>query len=1132
MFERFTEKALRVILLAQEEARRSGHNFVGTEQIVLGLIGEGSGIGSKALRNAGVKLIDARREVERLIGKGTGFVAVEIPFTPRAKNILEQSLQQARAFNHSYIGTEHMLLALLEDTEGVAVQLLTNLEVDINKVRRVLLAEVGQIVDAAGLAMKKKEEELEKKIKERMDREKKEIDAERKEAMIRRERINAFRERLEELGFKPDSPVYNYDTMWRRKKEKWEPSKKKDKPLTRQEIYDQMKASQELERLDKERQEKLKDKKSLYDPDDFRLFFKKELVDIFGAKVEPPVETPALREFTTNLSGLAGEGKIDPVIGRDKEVERVVQILSRRRKNNPILIGEPGVGKTAVAEGLALKIYNQEVATCLAEKEVAVLDVGLLLAGTKYRGEFEERLKRIMDEVKARKNLILVIDEVHTLIGAGAAEGALDAANILKPALARGELQCIGATTLDEYKQIEKDPALERRFQPVIIDEPSQDESIEILKGLRTRYENFHGVRLPDVTLKTTVEMGCSYIKDRFLPDKAIDLVDEAAARVKIANISGSTGAAKMLEKELMGVLSDKDFAIRSQDFERAGKLRDREMTLRTQITAIVKSMGGPRKEIEDKSKMPVVDNEDVCDVISAWTGIPLNKIGKDEAKKLLNMEKEMHNRVIGQDKAVKSICDAVKRSRVGIKDPDRPIASFLFCGPTGVGKTELTKTLSDYFFGSEDSMIRFDMSEFMERHTVAKLIGSPPGYVGYNEGGQLTEAVRRKPFSLVLFDEVEKAHPDIFNLLLQVLDDGRLTDSKGKTIDFTNTIIVMTSNLGSQHIDNKLQEQEKGKDIEEKSQPILGGLIEEEKKVESTGYESRIEELKLRVEGKKKEIQELQDEAGAELEKDLEADLMELNFYKKIEEKQRDDEYEEDYKKVKDLVLGEIKQFFRPEFINRIDEIIVFQKLRKEEIAQIGDIMISKLTKRLRKEGTVLHIDDEVKQYIIDEGFDPVYGARPLRRAITQIVEDAVSNRLIDTQVLTLRRVVLLEYDPIRKVRASICPLPSFVLSPYDKNINSEENLKIIQFYIRMLKNWKEEGFRPEQRLSKYYDFDPGYQETQQKEEEAVKRALGKLEDLGMEIEESIFKPEETEDEQENRILIENDENGKRGGN
>lgn len=1082
MFERFTEKALRVILLAQEEARSSGHNFVGTEQLLLGLIGEGSGIGSNALKNAGVKLTDARKEVERLIGKGTGFVAVEIPFTPRAKKILEQSLQQARAFNHSYIGTEHMLLALLEDTEGVAIRILTNLKVDINKVRRILLQEVGQIVDAAGLAMKKKDDELDKKIKDVKDRDRERKKAEkaekaRKDAEFRKERVKIFREKVGLKSLYYDSGFGEGD------------DEEFDSDDENEEEYDN-ENSQEIsnpKELDNKDQES----------DDFRLFFKKELIDLFGVKVEPPpapvIETPTLKEFTTNLNSLASQGEIDPVIGRDKEVERVVQILSRRRKNNPVLIGEPGVGKTAVAEGLALKIHNQEVASCLANKEVAVLDIGLLLAGTKYRGEFEERLKRIMDEVKAKKSLILVIDEVHTLVGAGAAEGALDAANILKPALARGELQCIGATTIDEYKQIEKDPALERRFQPVFVNEPTKEETFQILRGLRWRYENFHHVRLPDSTLKLTIDMSCNYIKDRFLPDKAIDLVDEASARVKIANLVGIQGVASHLEKDLLKILDDKDFAVRSQDFERAAKLRDKEMIIRTQITTLVKSSKISKKVVNDQSTLPIVGIDEVSDVVSAWTGIPLNKLGKDERKRLLNMEKEMHSRVIGQNKAVTAICSAIKRSRVGIKNPTRPIASFLFCGPTGVGKTELTKTLAQYFFGSEDAMVRFDMSEFMERHTVAKLIGSPPGYVGYNEGGQLTEAIRRKAYSLVLFDEVEKAHPDIFNLLLQVLDDGRLTDSKGKRIDFTNTIIIMTSNLGSQHIVNSSAEKEKKLSGYDDISYSLGETIEKEK----PGYEKRLDGIRKKVRQQYQEVFEFnnQEDNTPFEENDLESDVMQLNLTKFIDDKEKKKELEEEYLKMEELVKTEIKSFFRPEFINRIDEIIVFEKLKKDEVAQICTLMLKQLSKRLREGNTVLHVDDNAKNYVVDEGYDPVYGARPMRRAITSLIEDPVSTKILETPLLTLRNLVSVEYDKIRKIRVNVYPLPSFVLSPYNKDIiDSPENDKAIEFYLKILKQWKAEGISPKNRLNLYYDYDEEYKETEENEEEDVKLAKREL--------------------------------------
>ena len=667
MFERFTEKAIKVIMLAQEEARRLGHNFVGTEQILLGLIGEGTGIGPKVLKSMGVNLKDARVEVEKIIGRGSGFVAVEIPFTPRAKRVLELSLEEARQLGHNYIGTEHLLLGLIKEGEGVAARVLENLSVDLSKVRSQIIKSLGENTEVAS------------------------------------------------------------GTNSNRSK------------------------------------------------------------------------TPTLEEFGTNLTLKATEGRLDPVVGRAKEIERVIQILGRRTKNNPVLIGEPGVGKTAIAEGLAQRIANRDIPDTLEDKKVVALDIGLLIAGTKYRGEFEERLKKIMDEVRAANNIILVIDEVHTLIGAGAAEGAIDAANILKPALSRGELQCIGATTLEEYrKHIEKDAALERRFQPVMVGEPSVEETIEILYGLRERYEKHHKLVISDDALAAAAKFADQYIADRFLPDKAIDLIDEAGSRVRLMN-SQLPAAAKELDTELKDILRAKDEAVRGQDFEKAGQLREREMEIKAQINAIAQSKKGA---VQDTSKTPTVTEEDIAQVVAAWTSIPVNKLTKSESEKLLQMEDTLHSRIIGQDEAVVAVSRAIRRARVGLKNPNRPIASFIFSGPTGVGKTELTKALATYFFGSEDAMVRLDMSEYMERHTVSKLIGSPPGYVGYNEGGQLTEAVRRRPYTVVLFDEVEKAHPDVFNLMLQIFEDGRLTDSKGRVIDFKNTLLIMTSNIGSKVIE------------------------------------------------------------------------------------------------------------------------------------------------------------------------------------------------------------------------------------------------------------------------------------------------------------------------------------------
>ena len=683
MFERFTEKAIKVIMLAQEEARRLGHNFVGTEQILLGLIGEGTGVAAKVLKSLGVNLKDSRIEVEKIIGRGSGFVAVEIPFTPRAKRVLELSLEEARQLGHNYIGTEHLLLGLIREGEGVAARVLENLNIDLTKVRTQVIRMLGETA---------------------------------------------------EVGTGTNTTKGN-------------------------------------------------------------------------------LKTATLDEFGTNLTKLASESKLDPVVGRHSEIDRVVQILGRRTKNNPVLIGEPGVGKTAIAEGLAQRIQTGDIPDILEDKRVLTLDIGLLVAGTKYRGEFEERLKKIMEEIKSAGNVILVIDEVHTLIGAGAAEGAIDAANILKPALARGELQCIGATTLDEYrKHIERDAALERRFQPVMVGEPSIEDTIEILKGLRERYEQHHRLKITDDALEAAAHLGDRYISDRFLPDKAIDLIDEAGSRVRLIN-SKLPPEAKQIDRELRQVQKQKEESVRDQNFDQAGQLREKEMELSAKIKEVLdnkkESTAGDQSDADNSVKSdskllqsPLVSEEDVAHIVASWTGVPVQKLTETESVKLLNMEETLHQRLIGQDEAVKAVSRAIRRARVGLKNPNRPIASFIFSGPTGVGKTELTKSLASYFFGSEEAMIRLDMSEFMERHTVSKLIGSPPGYVGFNEGGQLTEAVRRRPYTVVLFDEVEKAHPDVFNLLLQLLEDGRLTDSKGRTVDFKNTLLIMTSNIGSKVIE------------------------------------------------------------------------------------------------------------------------------------------------------------------------------------------------------------------------------------------------------------------------------------------------------------------------------------------
>jgi ATP-dependent Clp protease ATP-binding subunit ClpC len=633
-------------------------------------------------------------------------------------------------------------------------------------------------------------------------------------------------------------------------------------------------------------------------------------------------KTPTLDEFGSNLTQMAIDNKLDPVVGRAKEIERVIQILGRRTKNNPVLIGEPGVGKTAIAEGLASRIASKDIPDILEDKRVVTLDIGLLVAGTKYRGEFEERLKKIMDEIRSAGNVILVIDEVHTLIGAGAAEGAIDAANILKPALARGELQCIGATTLDEYrKHIERDAALERRFQPVMVGEPSVDETIEILYGLRDRYEAHHKLKISDEALVAAAKLSDRYISDRYLPDKAIDLVDEAGSRVRLIN-SQLPPAAKELDKELRQILKEKDDAVRSQDFDRAGELRDREMEIKAEIRTIAqtKSNGSSGDGIE-----PVVTEEDIAHIVASWTGVPVNKLTESESEKLLHMEDTLHQRLIGQDDAVKAVSRAIRRARVGLKNPNRPIASFVFSGPTGVGKTELAKSLASYFFGSEEAMIRLDMSEYMERHTVSKLIGSPPGYVGYNEGGQLTEAVRRRPYTVVLFDEIEKAHPDVFNMLLQILEDGRLTDAKGRTVDFKNTLLILTSNIGSKVI-------EKG-----------GSGI---------GFEFS------------------------------------------------EDATETQYNRIRSLVNEELKNYFRPEFLNRLDEIIVFRQLNKIEVTQIAEIMLKEVFGRLTEKGIVLEVTDRFKDRLITEGYSPSYGARPLRRAIMRLLEDSLAEEILSGRI------------------------------------------------------------------------------------------------------------------------------------
>ncbi|MBQ2611911.1 ATP-dependent Clp protease ATP-binding subunit, partial [bacterium] len=754
-------------------------------------IGEGTGVAAKTLKTMGVNLKEARVEVEKIIGRGSGFVAVEIPFTPRAKRVLELSWDEARQLGHNYIGTEHLLLGLIREGEGVAARVLENLGVDLNKVRSNVVKMLGES--------------------------------------------------------KPQSVSAGSSAS--------------------------------------------------------------------TASTTGKAKTPSLDEFGRDLTLAAQELRLDPVVGRDKEIDRVIQILARRTKNNPVLLGEPGVGKTAVAEGLAIRIVNNEVPDILEGKKVIQLDMGLLVAGTKYRGEFEERLKKIMDEIRQAGNIILVIDEMHTLIGAGAAEGAIDAANILKPALSRGEIQVIGATTLDEYrKYVEKDSALERRFQSVIIEEPSIDESIEILKGLRPKYEDHHQLNISDDAIVASVKLSSKYITDRFLPDKAIDVIDEASSKVRL-KVSTLCPEGKELDKELRNLVKEKEDAIRNQEFEKASQLRDEEADMKDKIREVTLKY----KE-EHEANKPTVVAEDVAEVISTMTGVPVTKLTEGENERLLKLEDTLHARVIGQHDAVVAISKAIRRARVGLKAPNRPIGSFIFCGPTGVGKTELAKALAEAMFGSEDNMIRVDMSEFMEKHSTAKLIGSPPGYVGFDDGGHLTEQIRKKPYSIVLFDEIEKAHPDVFNIMLQILDDGILTDSKGHRVNFKNTVIIMTSNVGASMIQN----------------------------VSKVGFTTAEDESKSR------------------------------------------------YEKLKDTVTEEMKKAFRPEFLNRIDETIIFAHLTQDEIRQIVDLMLKDLFKRLEERELSVEVTDEVKDHLAKDGYSEAYGARPLRRIIQRRIEDMLAEEIL----------------------------------------------------------------------------------------------------------------------------------------
>ncbi|MCF6095189.1 ATP-dependent protease ATP-binding subunit ClpC [Microaerobacter geothermalis] len=786
MFGRFTERAQKVLSLAQEEAVRLGHTSIGTEHILLGLVREGEGIAAKALMALGLGLEKIQDEVESLIGRG-GQQPTNINYTPRAKKVIELSMDEARKLGHTYVGTEHILLGLIREGEGVAARVLNNLGISLNKARQQVLQLLGSSEAMAG----------------------------------------------------------------------------------------QTQAG------------------------------------------NPSASTPTLDSLARDLTAIAKDHGLDPVIGRAKEIDRVIQVLSRRTKNNPVLIGEPGVGKTAIAEGLAQRIVNNEIPETLRGKRVMTLDMGTVVAGTKYRGEFEDRLKKIMDEIRHAGNIILFIDELHTLIGAGGAEGAIDASNILKPALARGELQCIGATTLDEYrKYIEKDAALERRFQPIQVDEPSAEEAIKILEGLRDRYEAHHRVKITDEAIEQAVKLSDRYISDRFLPDKAIDLIDEAASKVRLSAYTVPPNL-KELEQNLEEIKKEKDAAVQSQEFEKAASLRDKEQKLRDQLEQTKRKWKEQQGQTDSE-----VTAEDIAQIVASWTGIPVNKLKEEETERLLKMEEILHQRVIGQDEAVKAVSRAVRRARAGLKDPKRPIGSFIFLGPTGVGKTELARALAESLFGDEDAIIRIDMSEYMEKHSTARLVGAPPGYVGYEEGGQLTEKVRRKPYSVVLLDEIEKAHPEVFNILLQVLEDGRLTDSKGRTVDFRNTVIIMTSNVGATTI----------------------------KKGSTLGFTTG--------------------------------------------------EPNKDYEDMKDKVMNELKSSFRPEFLNRIDEVIVFHSLKEEHIRRIVSLMSEELRKRLREQQIDFTLTDKAEAFLAKEGFDPNYGARPLRRAIQKYIEDKLSEELLQGNV------------------------------------------------------------------------------------------------------------------------------------
>jgi ATP-dependent Clp protease ATP-binding subunit ClpC len=816
MWEPFTERARRSIVLAQEEAQRLGNNYIGTEHILLGIISEGESLAAKVLETLGVNLAKVRQEVEAIVGRGGQTVQQEMVFTPRAKRVIELAFEEARQLNHNYIGTEHLLLGLIREGEGVAARVLTNLGVDPAKVRL-------------------------------------------------------------------------------------------------------------------------------------------QTTSLLGAEGQPPApkgksKTPTLDAYGRDLTQLARENKLDPVIGRAMEIERVIQILSRRTKNNPALIGEPGVGKTAIAEGLAQRVVKGDIPEPLRERRVITLDLAGLVAGTKYRGEFEERMKRVMDEIRgAAGEIILFIDELHTLVGAGAAEGAIDASNIIKPALARGELQCIGATTLNEFrKYIEKDAALERRFQPIMVGEPTIDETIEILKGLRDRYEAHHKVQITDGALEAAARLGDRYITDRFLPDKAVDLIDEASSRVRL-QATLPPPEIREVDAQLRKVSSEKESVVKSQEFEKAAEIRDREEKLRLEKARLEQEWQEKRSQLD---KTLQVTDEDIATIVSAWTKIPVSKLAEAETAKLLNMKESLHRRVVGQDEAIEVVTRAIRRSRAGLKNPHRPIGSFIFLGPTGVGKTEVARSVAEFLFDDSDSIIRIDMSEYMEKYAVSRLVGAPPGYVGYEEGGQLTEAVRRRPYCVVLLDEIEKAHPDVFNILLQVLDDGRLTDSQGRVVDFKNSVIVMTSNVGA------------------------------------TGMQTTTD----------------------------------IGFRPQRDEGKTEDQL---YEKMKNKVLEEVKHTFRPEFLNRVDEVVVFHQLTREEIEQIVGLELEKVVREVKAQDMHLEVTDEGKKLLAKKGWDPQFGARPLRRAIQREVEDELSEEML-RGTFSAGDHVLAEVDPANPEKLKFSKIPA----------------------------------------------------------------------------------------------------------